>query len=55
MLEARHPTSRQGDLTDQQGHGLGVELKALDRTVLTCWWLSLTSLTYSRSEVVDPH
>ena len=30
VLEARHPTSRQRDLTDQQGHDLDVGLKALD-------------------------
>ena len=39
----------------QQGHDLTVELKALVTPVLTCWRLSLTSLTHSRSEVVDPH
>jgi hypothetical protein len=29
VLEARHPTSRHGNLTDQQGHDLGLELEAL--------------------------
>ena len=34
--KARHPTSRHGNLTDQQGHDLGVELEALRNIVLTC-------------------
>ena len=55
VLEARHPTSRHGNLTDQQGHDLVLRLKALSKSVLTCWRLSSTSLTHSRSEVVDPH
>ena len=40
VLEARHPTSRHGNLTDQQGHDLGLELEALAAAVLTCWRLS---------------
>ena len=54
MLAARHPTSRHGNLTDQQGHDLGVRLKARLESVLTCWRLG-TSLTRLASEVVDPH
>lgn len=38
----------------QQGHDLVLELEALGHAVLTGWRLSLTSLTYSRSEVADP-
>ena len=39
VLEARHPTSRHGNLTDQQGHDLDLELEALVVAVLTCWRL----------------
>ena len=35
VLEARHPTSRHGNLTDQPGHDLTVRLKARGTTVLT--------------------
>ena len=49
------PPAVNGNLTDQQGHHLGVELKALETSVLTCWRLSQTSLAQSRSPVVDPH
>ncbi len=40
VLEARHPTSRRGNLTDQQGHDLTLELNALAASVLTRWRLS---------------
>ena len=43
MLAARHPTSRHGNLTDQQGHDLSLRLKAWRESVLTCWRLG-TSL-----------
>ncbi|HEY2302990.1 MAG TPA: hypothetical protein VGH66_13920 [Acidimicrobiales bacterium] len=49
------PPAVKGDLTHRQGHDLAVELKALERAVLTCRRLSLTSLTDSLDEVVDPH
>src|SRR5581483_2704359 len=40
VLAARHPTSRHGNLTDQQGHDLGLRLwKARRLPVLTCWRL----------------
>jgi len=55
VLEARHPTSRRGNLADQQGHDLNVELNALAISVLTCWQAQPTSLTDSAAEVVDPH
>jgi hypothetical protein len=54
VLEAQHPTSRHGNLTDQQGHGLGVRLKTRRPSVLTYWRLA-TSLTDLVEEVVDPH
>jgi len=54
MLAARHPTSRHGNLTNQQGHDLDVRLTARRLSVLTCWRLG-TSLTRPSSEVVDPH
>ena len=49
------PPAVNGNLTNQQGHDLGVELKALETSVLTCRRLSQTSLAQSRSPVVDPH
>jgi len=49
------PPAVRGVLTDQQGHALQLELEALVVTVLTCWWLSLTSFPHSEREVVDPH
>jgi hypothetical protein len=55
VLEARHPTSRHGSLTDQQGHDLDLRLEALALSVLTGWRLSSTSLTHQVSGVVDPH
>jgi hypothetical protein len=55
VLEARHPTSRHGNLTDRQGHDLTLELKALAATVLTCRRLRMTSLTEPVVEVVDTH
>ena len=54
MLEARHPTSHQGNLTDQPGYDLAVRLKALSQAVLTDWRLSSTSLTRLTGEVLDP-
>ena len=38
---SRHdiPPAVRGDLTDQQGHNLELELEALATVVLTCWWL----------------
>ena len=38
---SRHyiPPAVRGDLTDQQGHDLEVELEALPNAVLTRWWL----------------
>jgi len=53
---SRHviPPVVQVDLTDQQAHDLGVELKALPETVLTCWWLG-HSLSDRFREAVDPH
>ena len=50
-----NPPAVNGNITDQQGHHLGVELKALETSVLTCWRLSSTSLAQPRSPVVDPH
>jgi hypothetical protein len=47
VLEARHPTSHHGNLTDQQGHHLGVRLKALSHEVLTCWRLNYQPLSLS--------
>ena len=42
------------DLTDRQVHDLGVGLKALPDTVLTCWWLG-HSLLDPILKAVDPH
>jgi hypothetical protein len=36
VLEVRHPTSRVGILTDQQGHDLVLGLKVRNDGVLTC-------------------
>lgn len=36
VLEVRHPTSRFGIPTDQQGHDLGLGLKVRNQGVLTC-------------------
>jgi len=55
VLQARHPTSRHGNLTDRQGHDLAVRLEALALAVLTCRRLSLTSLTHQVAGVVGPH
>jgi len=55
VLEARHPTSRHGNLTDQQGHDLELKLKARGSVSAHLPAAQLTSLTQSRSEVVDPH
>jgi hypothetical protein len=54
---SRHdiPPAVKGGLTDRQGHDLDVELKALETQVLICRRLSLTGLTDSAVEVVDPH
>jgi hypothetical protein len=42
------------DLTDWQAHDLGLRLKALRATVLTCQWLG-HSLLDAILEAVDPH
>jgi len=54
---SRHdiPPAVKGDLTDREGHDLGVELKARRQVVLTSQRLRKTSLTDSLVEVVDPH
>src|SRR5271168_2367376 len=55
VLLARHPTSRHGNLADQQGHDLALRLLAPGTTVLTHWRLSSTSISRSAVEMVDPH
>jgi hypothetical protein len=54
VLQARHPTSCSGNVTNQQGHDLDVRLNIRARSVLTCWRLG-TSLTDRIGKVVDPH
>ena len=44
-----------GNLTDQQGHDLGVRLAGLGGISARLLAALATSLAYSRSELVDPH
>jgi len=42
VLRARHPTSRVGILTTQQGHDLAEGLEVPLSPVLTCCWLGIS-------------
>jgi hypothetical protein len=54
---SRHdiPPAVEGDLTNRQGHGLSLELRAREINQRSPISGSVDSLTFARGEVVDPH